>query len=210
MGEKISEIEYAHYTSRFGPNMFYGLIEVIESNIKDYNNLVCHDYPEGNVSSTKRDYIDATVFEIAVSMSYTNLHSFFVEEYNFYVEGKKPKHLKTVISKLIECHGIEVQDQSKFLRGLELLRRLRNRICHDIGRVESDMGDFGGDSDFDLKKECDKFFGAEFFYNEKSYFTSSPENSVRLVKYFSNFVVKYCDAVVDKKSSLRECTSVSA
>lgn len=127
-----------------------------------------------------------------------------IEEYSFYVNDNKPKHLKSVISRVIEYHEIELQDLSSFFEGLELLRRLRNRICHDLGRVDSNIGDFGEDSDFNLKKECDKFFGAEFFYNEKSYFSSSPENSLRLVRYFSNFVNMYCDVVVDKKLSSTE------
>lgn len=199
MRKEISEFDYALYTSRFGPNMFRGLMEVIESNIENYDNLICHSYPEGNVSSTKKAYIDSVIFDTAVCMSYTNLHTFFIEEYYFYIGDDKPKHLTTIISRLVDKHQLEIVGLDKFFGGLELLRRLRNRISHDMGRIDSKLGDLGGDEDFDLKAECDKFFGASFFKNNSRVFTSEAEHSLKLVRYFANFVIKYCDLVFDKK-----------
>ncbi|CAM4233120.1 hypothetical protein [Pseudoalteromonas maricaloris] len=199
MSEEISELDYASYTSRFGPNMFYGLIEIIESNIDNYDSLICHSYPKGNISSTKKEYIDCIIFDTAVCMSYTNLHTFFIEEYYFYIGNDKPRHLGNIISRLVDEHQLEIEGLDEFLKGLELLRRLRNRISHDIGRIDSKLGDFGGSEDFNLKAECDKFFGVRFFKNNSSIFTSEVKNSLKLVRYFANFVIKYCDLVFEKK-----------
>lgn len=199
MSADISEFDYALYTRRFGPNMFYGLIEIIESNIENYDNLICHPYPKGNISSTKKDYIDGIIFDTAVCMSYTNLHTFFIEEYYFHIGSEKPKHLGKIISRLVDKHQLEMEELDEFLKGLELLRRLRNRISHDIGRITSKLGDFGGNEYFDLKAECDSFFGVNFFKQNSNVFTCEAVNSLKLVRYFANFVIKYCDLVFYKK-----------